>query len=100
VYEDKDYTGTEFTIVPNQRVPNLGKLDMGNDIESMKITCGKGYVYFQVEQTGSIFTICSVFRAACQSGSTAVWPASCGRTSPLYQDHLNTSFANPFLQQE
>lgn len=42
VYEDKDYNGTEFTIVPNKRVPNLGKLDVGNDIESMKITCGEG----------------------------------------------------------
>jgi hypothetical protein len=24
-----------------QRVPNLKKLDMGNEIESMKITCGQ-----------------------------------------------------------
>lgn len=100
MHEDKNYNGTEFTCVPKKRARNLGKLDMANDIESMKITCGTGYVYFQIEQTGSIFRICSVIRAACQSGSTAVWPASCGRTSPLYQDHLNTSFANPFLQQE
>ncbi|MBK5281263.1 MAG: hypothetical protein JJE16_04140 [Nitrospiraceae bacterium] len=40
-YEDKDFKGTEITFAPNQRVPNLGKLDMANDIESMKITCAK-----------------------------------------------------------
>jgi len=38
-YEDKDFKGTEITFAPNQRVPNLGKLDMANDIESMKISC-------------------------------------------------------------
>ena len=40
-YEDKDFKGTEITFAPGQRVPNLGKLDMANDIESMKISCGK-----------------------------------------------------------
>lgn len=40
-YEGKDFKGTEITFAPNQRVPDLAKLDMGNDIESMKITCGK-----------------------------------------------------------
>jgi len=40
-YEDKEFKGTEITFAPNQRVPNLGKLDMANDIESMKITCGR-----------------------------------------------------------
>lgn len=40
-YEDKDYKGTEITFAPGQRVPNLGKLDMANDIESMKISCQK-----------------------------------------------------------
>jgi hypothetical protein len=40
-YEDKDFTSTEITFAPGQRVPNLGKLDMANDIESMKISCGK-----------------------------------------------------------
>ena len=40
-YEDKEFKGTEITFAPNQRVPNLGKLDMANDIESMKITCAK-----------------------------------------------------------
>ena len=40
-YEDKDFKGTEITFAPSQRVPNLGKLDMANDIESMKISCAK-----------------------------------------------------------
>lgn len=40
-YEDKEFKSTELAFVPGQRVPNLGKLDMANDIESMKITCGK-----------------------------------------------------------
>ena len=35
-YEDKDFRGTELALTPGQRVPNLGKLDMANDIESMK----------------------------------------------------------------
>ena len=38
-YEDKDFKGTEITFASGQRVPNLGKLDMANDIESMKISC-------------------------------------------------------------
>ena len=40
-YEDKDFKGTELAFLPGQRVQNLGKLDMANDIESMKIACGK-----------------------------------------------------------
>jgi hypothetical protein len=40
-YEDTDFRGTELAFLPSQRVPNLGKLDMANDIESMKIVCGK-----------------------------------------------------------
>lgn len=40
-YEDKDFKGTELAFAPGQRVPNLGKLDMANDIESLKIACGK-----------------------------------------------------------
>ena len=40
-YEDKDFKGTEITFAPGHRVPNLGKLDMANDIESMKISCQK-----------------------------------------------------------
>ena len=39
-YEDKDFRGTEPAFAPGQRVPNLGKLDMANDIESLKIACG------------------------------------------------------------
>jgi hypothetical protein len=40
-YEDTDFRGTELAFLPGQRVMNLGKLDMANDIESMKIVCGK-----------------------------------------------------------
>jgi hypothetical protein len=39
-YKDKDFRGTEAAFTPNQRVPDLSKLKMGNDIESMKILCG------------------------------------------------------------
>jgi len=39
-YKEKDYQGTEIAFAPNQRIPDLAKLKMGNDIESMKITCG------------------------------------------------------------
>jgi hypothetical protein len=40
-YEDKNFKGTELALLPGQRVQNLGKLDMANDIESIKIACGK-----------------------------------------------------------
>jgi len=40
-YKDKDFKGTEIAFAPNQRVPDLAKLDMGNDIKSMQIACGK-----------------------------------------------------------
>ena len=40
-YKDKDFKGTEIAFAPGQRIPDLSKLDMSNDIESMKITCGK-----------------------------------------------------------
>jgi hypothetical protein len=39
-YSDKDFKGTELAFAPGQRVPNLGKLDMKDDIESLKIACG------------------------------------------------------------
>ena len=39
-YSEKDFKGTELALAPGQRVPNLGKLNMKNDIESMKIACG------------------------------------------------------------
>jgi hypothetical protein len=38
-YKDKDFKGTEIAFTSNQRVPNLGKLDMSNDIESMIVSC-------------------------------------------------------------
>jgi hypothetical protein len=38
-YKDKDFKGTEISFTSNQRVPNLGKLDMSNDIESMIVSC-------------------------------------------------------------
>jgi hypothetical protein len=40
-YKDKDFKGTEISFTSNQRVPNLSKVDMGNTIESMRITCNK-----------------------------------------------------------
>jgi len=40
-YKDKDFKGPEIAFAPGQRVPELSKLDMSNEIESMKITCGK-----------------------------------------------------------
>ncbi|HEX6532856.1 MAG TPA: hypothetical protein VF019_09535 [Nitrospira sp.] len=39
-YSEKDFKGTELAFAPGQRVPNLGKLDMKNEIESLKISCG------------------------------------------------------------
>jgi len=39
-YKDKDFKGAEIAFAPGQRVPDLSKLDMSNDIESMKISCG------------------------------------------------------------
>lgn len=38
-YKDKDFKGTELAFAPGQRVPDLSKLDMANDIESMKVAC-------------------------------------------------------------
>jgi len=40
-YKDKDFKGTEISFTSNQRVANLSKVDMGNTIESMRITCNK-----------------------------------------------------------
>src|SRR5689334_6689362 len=39
-YSEKDFKGTELAFAPGQRVPKLGKLDMSNEIESMKVSCG------------------------------------------------------------
>ena len=41
VYSKEDFKGTELALLPGQRVPDLSKLDMSNEIESMKITCGE-----------------------------------------------------------
>lgn len=38
-YKDKDFKGTEIAFASGQRIPDLSKLDMSNDIESMKIAC-------------------------------------------------------------
>lgn len=40
-YKDKDFRGAEIAFAPGQRIPDLSKLDMSNDIESMKMTCTK-----------------------------------------------------------
>lgn len=40
-YADKDFQGTEVAFAANQRVANLGELDMKDEIESMKISCGR-----------------------------------------------------------
>ena len=40
-YKDRDFSGTEVVFVANQRVSDLGDLDMSDEIESLKIKCGK-----------------------------------------------------------
>ena len=40
-YKEKDFKSREIAFTSGQRIPNLSELDMSNDIESMKITCGK-----------------------------------------------------------
>lgn len=39
-FKDKDFKGTEIAFAAGQRVLDLSQLDMSNDIESMKVTCG------------------------------------------------------------
>ena len=39
-YKDQDFKGPEIAFAPGQRIPDLSKLDMSDDIESMKISCG------------------------------------------------------------
>jgi hypothetical protein len=36
----KDFKGTELELTPNKRANDLSKLNMSDEIESMKITCG------------------------------------------------------------
>jgi hypothetical protein len=38
-YNERDFKGTEIVFASGQRIPKLSKLDMSNDIESMKIAC-------------------------------------------------------------
>lgn len=40
VYSDKDFKGTELELTPNKQVNDLSKLNMGDEIESLKVTCG------------------------------------------------------------
>ena len=40
-YKERDFQGQEIAFTSGQRIPDLSKLNMSNDIESMKITCGK-----------------------------------------------------------
>ena len=39
-YPEKDFQGTELVLKPNKRINDLSKLNMSDDIESMKISCG------------------------------------------------------------
>jgi len=39
-YSDKDFKGTELELTPSKRVNDLSKLKMGDEIESLTITCG------------------------------------------------------------
>jgi Beta/Gamma crystallin len=40
-YKNKDFKGTEIAFTSGQQVPDLAKLDMANEIESMKVSCQK-----------------------------------------------------------
>src|SRR5437868_14469638 len=40
-YSKQDFKGTELALLPGQHVPDLSKLDMSNEIESMKLMCGE-----------------------------------------------------------
>ena len=40
-YKNRDFQGPEIALTSGQRIPDLSKLDMSNEIESMKIICGK-----------------------------------------------------------
>lgn len=37
--KDRDFKGPEIVFASGQRIPKLSKLDMSNEIESMKIAC-------------------------------------------------------------
>jgi hypothetical protein len=38
-YKDRDFSGTEVAFLSNQRVSQLGELDMSDEIESLKVQC-------------------------------------------------------------
>jgi hypothetical protein len=38
-YKERDFKGPEIVFASGQRIPKLSKLDMSNEIESMKIAC-------------------------------------------------------------
>jgi hypothetical protein len=38
-YKERDFKGTEIVFASGQRIPKLSKVDMSNEIESMKIAC-------------------------------------------------------------
>ena len=38
-YKERDFKGPEFVFASGQHIPKLSKLDMSNEIESMKIAC-------------------------------------------------------------
>jgi hypothetical protein len=40
-YSKRDFQGTEVTFTPNQRVAKLSKLNMSNEIESLRVTCAQ-----------------------------------------------------------
>jgi len=40
-YKERKFNGKVIAIAPGQFIPDLSELDMSNDIESMKITCGE-----------------------------------------------------------
>lgn len=41
-YKNRDFTGPEVVFVSNQRIRDLGELDLSDDIESLKVQCGTG----------------------------------------------------------
>lgn len=41
-YEEPGFSGTEVVFVANQKVGELGELDMSDDIESLKVQCTQG----------------------------------------------------------
>lgn len=40
VYSDKDFKGTEVVLPANKRIAELSEVNMSDEIESLKLTCG------------------------------------------------------------